>query len=395
MKKATGAPCFTWFTVFDFRILLIGLVFLSTQVFAGKVTIKLKTNTIYRGHVASYTDSTVVLETDPFDKTLITILYSTIAEIRSGSLTRLAPVNKHDIQNFLPHEKLEARRADNNRIGDDSFKYVDSTLNAFSRYYNDALLFQEVLNIETMSEIDFNRLLLFIDTCWIEMKRIGILVNPCMNRVYTRLHSSAVDSITPRELKVLQMFREQYFEFQEAVDWDVNLCTDSVYKALQEKPENQLNGMQKRYLDQLHRQCNEMWRRLGIEYRSHWINENAMYKDKIFEHYDPPFSAGKIFLTIGGVLLIPGVILPIVGGVLVGDDGGEGVVEEVEEGFGELFGRLFLGLGIACDGAGLTLLTIGFVKKQGTDKYEKLKDEYEKYRQKRTNGISINFTARF
>ena len=55
--------------------MVIGLICISGQVFAGTVTIKLKSNAFYRGYIVAYTDSTVVLETDSFDRTCITIKY--------------------------------------------------------------------------------------------------------------------------------------------------------------------------------------------------------------------------------------------------------------------------------------------------------------------------------
>jgi len=377
------------------RYMAIGLICISGQVFAGTVTVKLKSNTIYRGYIVAYTDSTVVLETDSFDRTRITIKYNTISEIRSGDLSQVGPVDRSDIQNFIS----EAKPKNESKTPDmttqkKSIVPPDTAGLAFSYCYDDSLLLWKMERIQAMSDAEFVKLLSFIDTCWVEMKRVGILVNPGRNRVYRKLHLSVIDSISGREFQVLQKLRGLYFDFQETVEWDVNLCEDSVYRVLQQKSDQGLSNAQMLYLQQLHGECREVRDDLGDEYRRHWVTGQAMVSDKIFEYYDPPGS-GKVFLTIGGVLFIPGIILPIVGGTLVGDDGGEGVVEEIEEGFGEFFGRLFLGIGIACDIAGLSLISIGVVKNQNADKYEKLKNEYELYKQKQAEGASINFNFTF
>ena len=92
-------------TTLFLQCLLLVIICAAGRVFAGKVTVKLIGGTVYKGYIVSYTDPTVVLETNPFDKTLITIRYRTISEIRGGGLSRLGPVDQSDVQNFLPSPK--------------------------------------------------------------------------------------------------------------------------------------------------------------------------------------------------------------------------------------------------------------------------------------------------
>ena len=87
------------------QYLFVGLFFISNQVFAKTITVQLHTGSVYRGTITSYNDSTVVLEIDPVNKTLLTIKYKTIAVIRSDDLTKTSPIDISDIQNYLPRIK--------------------------------------------------------------------------------------------------------------------------------------------------------------------------------------------------------------------------------------------------------------------------------------------------
>ncbi len=383
------------------RIFLILL--LTSLLSAGEVTIKLNNGNVYKGIVKRYSDSTLSLEIDPANKTVITVKYNAIDRITHADITLFRPIDKSDIKTIFPPKKstpahTPTQKSSANRSFYSSPEKPEAQTaeprTAFPPCYNDEYLERDITGINNMSDSAFTMLLYNIDGCADEMNEIGIIRNPCHNHVYKRLHTAHLDSLSKREFQVLQKLRKHCFEFQDDVEWSYNLCEDPVYKKLQAKPGGTLSFKEALYIEQLRKDCEELKDDLDDDYDDHWPTRYAMHNDTLLVEYDPPGTA-KPFLTAGGILIIPGIALPITGGVLLANNQYSSDPWEVDIAFKRLFGWIFLGVGIACDCAGITLLSFGSIKQNKVDEFNKLKNDYEEYRQRNMKEVSINFNFEF
>ncbi len=226
------------------------------------------------------------------------------------------------------------------------------------------------------------------------MEDIGIMQNPCHDLTYNLYHNSPISTLSQREFLILQKLRENCVDFQEDIEWGINVCKDSVYISLLNTPNNKLTTQESLYLAQLKDDCEELKDDLDDDYAGYWPSEYAMLNDTTLALYDPPGSA-KTLQTIGGVLFVPGVVGPIVGSVLLSNNQYTSDPFEFDVGIKRLIGWVLLGVGIACDCAGTTLLSVGYIKQNKNKSFEKLRDEYEKSRKNRLKEISFNLTFDF
>ena len=126
------------------------------------------------------------------------------------------------------------------------------------------------------------------------------------------LHNSPLDSFSEREFLILQKLREECIDFQEDLGWGINCCKDPVYLSLREKPRSTLSTKELHYLEQLEDDCEELKEDLEAGYSRLWPSDSAILNDTLSVYYDSP-GTGKKFLVIGGLLLVPGLVMPIAG----------------------------------------------------------------------------------
>lgn len=265
---------------------------------------------------------------------------------------------------------------------------IIDTSHVFSRCYDDRKMQHFLESINVMSDSSFAGICGDINNCMDVMDSVGIIENPCYNIVYRTLHYSDISSLSKREFMILKKLRSDCFEYQEDVDYGYDICEDSIYTKLKLKQQSeQLNSNEVFYLERLKEECVEYLDDIDDD----WLPNPEGLATVNYEGS----KVNKAFTTTGPMLFIPGVILPVIGSVVLTN------VEYSDPGswVGEFFvrticGWVFLGLGIGCDCAGITLSTIGAIKKKKANDFLKIKEEYQQFKKKNAV-LSLNLDIDF
>ncbi len=259
-------------------------------------------------------------------------------------------------------------------------KTISSPIQIFSTCYNDQAQLGLLDSINTISDSSFNAILVQLGKCRETMREIGIIDNPCDDALYEKLHFSEISQLSEREFMILHQLRRFCFEFQEACQWYFNFCSDSVFNSLLQKQSlTTLSTNETKYLHQLNGDCLKVHKSLGNNFDQHWKHrEKLLPQVTIFE--DEP-SPSKGMQIAGGALLIPGMILPIAGGIMHAKSKPNPDDFIYFSAVDRFIAKLMFALGIACDCAGLTLISLGVAKQKKFEDYHKIKKEYLKYKQ--------------
>ena len=377
--------------------LLSIIVCLGSLLFAENLEVTLKTGECYTGCLKSYSNAGIHLVTDSGNKEIVAITYRSIEKIVYENITLFTPVDLNDIKNIIKNKELnliDSKSKDSQKAEKDTI----SQRVKLPPCYDDLFLYNKMKNLDAMSDSAFQHIVSLIDDCTDEMEDIGIIKNPCHNRMYTMLHNSPLDSFSEREFLILQKLREECIDFQEDLGWGINCCKDHVYLSLREKPRSTLSTKELHYLEQLEDDCEELKEDLEAGYSRLWPSDSAILNDTLSVYYDSP-GTGKKFLVIGGLLLVPGLVMPIAGSSILSKysytsdpwDWGH----DIDVASKRLDGWFLLIAGIACDCAGISLLSVGALKQEKYRKFEALKNEYENLRKKKRGDISINLNFKF
>lgn len=334
---------------------------------------------IYTGVLMEYTKVTLTFLSTTADSQIVTIPLDQIREIIYRNVTLHNPISFDQMRAVIPLPGT----------GTEGFVALEQRYRReiFPRCYDDRFLLQIMDSINTMNDDSYAGIHRHITDCIQIMDSIGIIENPCENMAYKTLHRSVLTSLSNRELDLLKRLRSNCFLFQEEYDWGYNFCSDSVYTSLMYKQQTgEFNFRQANYLEQLRNECHEF----ENDNDNSWLPGSSGSSKVIFEE---PHSY-KAFQTIGGLLLLPGFILPIASGVILNNV--EPQLENLYIGgsFVRFLGWIALGAGIGCDCASIALLSISGVKKKENIEFQRIKEEYHQYK-KKTADFSINLTVDF
>lgn len=264
----------------------------------------------------------------------------------------------------------------------------------FSLCYNKFNVAFERNNIESLSFLEYSNLIHQLDDYMEQRYESGIIPNPAYSPIFQRLHNGDLNALTKREFTILIQLQKHNHDFQEEIDWNENICADPVLNRLYSIPEKQLSERELYYRNVMTTYCHNIQEDLDEDYNSYLNNYNSQYNKNIPVIYDPPTNP-KNFLLPGGLLMIPGLICPIAGGTILANNQYTSDPWEVDVAFNRLAGWIVLAVGIACDCAGLTLVTIGSKKKITYDKFHIEKDKYETMYKQAFEEFSVNVNVDF
>lgn len=338
---------------------------------------------------AKYTGE--LLRASPVSITLKTVTPDTQSIIIPLEQIKSIIYKKSTIKHPITLEKIKSLFSPKAMDSASQYNQAPATTYDFSRCYNEKPLLTLMDSIDSISDSAFIDIQAYLENCRNEMDSLGIIDNPCDDKAYQLLHLSDIAQLSGKKFKLLQQLHTYCFEFQDDVEWDYNLCADSVFKKLKNKHRiSTLSRNERTYLRQLRKECKELRDDLDDEYISHWRIGNTEPRLAL---YDESHSY-KTFTTIGSILLVPGIILPIAGAVTI--VAAEPDLENlfVLGALGQVVGWFIVGVGVGCDCAAISLLSIGAVKYKKAEKFQQLKDEYQKYKQQ-TSGLSLYINIDF